>query len=122
MISLTESLTLSVSLLNKVRISRDIIYFDFTKAFGSVCHDLTLKKIINRFGRLVKFLKSYLKVCKPIIGPLLFVLFIRDIYNNRKVNDNSSIELYANDAKKGRKLTFILIEIGNIVKRRKQLG
>ena len=38
MISLTESL--SVSLLNKV--STDIIYFNFAKAFDSVCHDLIL--------------------------------------------------------------------------------
>ena len=63
MISLTKSL--SVSLLSKV--PTDIIYFDFAKAFDSVCHDLILKKLKNQFGidgRLLKFLKNYLQNCK----------------------------------------------------------
>ena len=118
MISLTESL--SVSLLNKV--STDIIYLNFAKAFDSVCHDLILTKLKNRYGidgRLLKFLKSYLQNRKQrvvldnytsdtidvlsgvpqgsIIGPLLFVLFINNIY--KSLNNSTNVALYADDTK-----------------------
>ena len=123
MISLTESL--SVSLLSKV--PTDIIYFDFAKAFHSVCHDLILKKLKNQFGidgRLLKFLKNYLQNCKQrvvldnhisdtvdvlsgvpqgsIIGPLLFVLFINDIYKN--LDKGANVALYADDTKMWRQI------------------
>ena len=123
MISLTESH--SVSLLSKV--PTDIIYFDFAKAFDSVCHDLILKKLKNQFGidgRLLKFLKNYLQNRKQkvvldnhisdtvdvlsgvpqgsIIGPLLFVLFINDIYNN--LDKGTNVALYADDIKMWRQI------------------
>ena len=123
MISLTESL--SVSLLSKV--PTDIIYFDFAKAFDSVCHDLILKKLKNQFGidgRLLKFLKNYLQNRKQrvvldnhisdtvdvlsgvpqgsIIGPLLFVLFINDIYKN--LDKGTNVALYADDTKMWRQI------------------
>ena len=122
MISRTESL--SVSLLSKV--PTDIIHFDFAKAFDSVCHDLILKKLRNQFGidgRLLevleKLLKNYLQNRKQrvvldnhisdtvdvlsgvpqgsIIRPLLFVLFINDIYKN--LDKGTNVALYADDTK-----------------------
>ena len=100
----------------------DVIYFDFTKAFDSVNHDIILDKLKNQYdidGLLLKFFVAYLKdrvqrvvingefsENKPvlsgvpqgsILGPTLFVLFINDIENN--LNEGTTIKLYADDTK-----------------------
>ena len=100
----------------------DIIYFDFAKAFDSVSHDLILHKLKTKFkidGRLLKFLQDYLRHRKQrvvldniasevldvhsgvpqgsILGPLLFILFINDIYS--QLDPVTRINLYADDTK-----------------------
>ena len=105
----------------------DIIYFDFAKAIDTVNHDLIISKLKYQYsidGRMLKFFKSYLSnrtqrvvldnctsdivdvlsgvLQGSILGPLLFVLFINDIFNN--IDKNSLIGLYADDTKLSRKI------------------
>ena len=103
-------------------IGTDIIYFDFTKAFNTVNHDLLTAKLKKNFkieGRLLKFVTNYLKDRRQqvvldnvfsdyqsvnsgvpqgsILGPLLFVLFINDI--GTVISTGTNICLYADDTK-----------------------
>ena len=103
-------------------IGTDIIYFDFAKAFDTVSHDIILRKLKQKFnidGRLLKFLQDYLahrrqKVILDnvssnilnvnsgvpqgsILGPLLFIIFINDIYDC--IDPNTKISQYADDTK-----------------------
>ena len=103
-------------------LSTDVIYFDFSKAFDSVNHDLILHKLKWSFGingRLLEFIKSYLlgrwqsvvvngstSTCLQvlsgvpqgsILGPSLFVLFINDI--SVGLSPGTNIMLYADDTK-----------------------
>ena len=114
----TESIALSLH----EKIGIDVIYFDFAKAFDTVSHDLILQKLKTQYnidGALLKFFTEYLHNRKQhvildnvisesvdvlsgiphgsILGPLLFVLFINDIYEN--IDKDTNIALFADDTK-----------------------
>ena len=105
----------------------DVIYFDFAKAFDTVCHDIILHKSKHKYnidGLMLNFIRSYLQdrlqrvvidgsfsdtvsvnsgvPQGSILGPLLFVLFINDIYE--QISPGTSIALYADDTKIWRRI------------------
>ena len=100
----------------------DVIYFDFSKAFDSVNHDIILQKLKTEYkmdGLMLKFIKEYLQgrqqrvlvkgklsntcIVKSgvpqgsILGPLLFVLFINSMQDC--ISPGTKIALYADDTK-----------------------
>ena len=61
LVEFTENIVLSIN--DSQTMSTDVIYFDFSKAFDSVNHDIILFKSKNLYaidGRLLKFIKNYL--------------------------------------------------------------
>ena len=124
LVSVMNGISRSINSQNDV----DIICFDFAKAFDSVCHDLILYKLKYIFkidGLISNFIRGYLQDRTQrivingsfsdtlhvlsgvpqgsILGPLLFVLFINDIYE--QVSPGTNVSLYADDTKIWRKIT-----------------
>ena len=118
LLTFTESIARSLH----EKIGTDVIYFDFAKAFYTVSHDLILQKLKVQYkidGTLLKFFANYLQGRKQqviidnavsnsvnvlsglpqgsTLGPLLFVLFINDIYET--IDAETNIELYTDDTK-----------------------
>ena len=74
-ISFTDKVVLSIN--NVHTLSTDVVYFDFSKAFDSVNHDLIIDKFKNYYsidGRLLKFLKNFEQ--SVILDDVLYARYI----------------------------------------------
>ena len=87
-------------------VQNDIIFFDFSKAFDKVPHNLLLHKL-KTFGFNNKLLNSFtdLPVTSgvphgSILGPLLFILYVNDISDGC----SSTVSSFADDVKIFRKI------------------
>ena len=121
------SFTYSIASSLRDKTGVDAVYFDFAKVFDTVSHDLILSKLKLQYGidgSLLKLLVNYLQWRKQrvvlnniasesitvlsgvpqgsILGQLLFVLFINDIYVG--IDKATSICLYVDDTKNWRKI------------------
>ena len=118
MIEFTDSLAYNMN----NHMQTDVVYFDFSKAFDSVNHDVIIEKLKKQYninGRMLGFIIDYLRDRKQrvvldsgfsewapvqsgvpqgsILGPLLFVLFINDI--TEAISLGTNCKLYADDLK-----------------------
>ena len=118
LVNFTDKLVMSIN--DTQTLSTDVIYFDFSKAFDSVNHDLILHKLKYEYaidGSLLNFLMNYLgereqsvvldgikSSSKPvlsgvpqgsILGPILFSLFISDLPQG--ISEDTHLALYADD-------------------------
>jgi hypothetical protein len=61
MVTFTDSVVMSIN--DNETYSTDVVYFNFSKAFDSLNHDLMLEKLKEAYkidGRLLKFIMNYL--------------------------------------------------------------
>ena len=104
----------------------DVVYFDLKKAFDSVDHCLLIDKL-RRFGiqgSILQWFKSYLTDWSQVVsvsgntlfpinvtsgiaqgsrlGPLLFAVFINDLYD---VVKHSNLHLFADDSRLSKTIT-----------------
>ena len=114
----------------------DIIYLDFSKAFDSVPHHLLLHKMksFGFNGTLLSWFSNYISNRRQrvviegensewlpvlsgvpqgsILGPVLFILYVNDMVT--QVSENTSVNLFADDAKVVRtincRLDYILLQ------------
>ena len=103
----------------------DVVYLDFAKAFDSLDHGLLSNKLFNLGirGWALKTVTSFLSMRRTMVlynnskstsfipssgiaqgshtGPLLFIIFINDLFNHI---ESSNLELFADDSRLGKEI------------------